>query len=152
MIEGEAQRDIASAIVAGKREPAMAEGTHHLHHVAGDGPLGVSRVICGRCRSYGAPVPAKIGTDDGETPLDEKRGDAMPGGRGAGVAMQQHYRRPFPAMANKDRSLIDPNPRCFETLEQGPNLPPSHTRPCRRSAYTDERSTGPAFLLPPRAP
>ncbi|GGS94080.1 hypothetical protein GCM10010206_65950 [Streptomyces cinerochromogenes] len=127
MIEGKTQRDTTSSVVPGEREPGMTEGAHHLDHVTSDGPLGVPRVVCGMRRTPGPAVSPQVGTDHGETASDEERGNAMPGRRCPGMAVQQHHRRPFPTVANENRCFIDLDPPSLKALEQGPDLPPSLT-------------------------
>jgi hypothetical protein len=79
----------------------------------------------------GPAVTPEIGTDHGETALDQERGDAMPGPGCPGMAMEQHHRRPFPAVAIENRCFIDLNPLGLKALEHGPNLPPSFVHPPR---------------------
>ncbi|GDY70873.1 hypothetical protein SAV31267_003580 [Streptomyces avermitilis] len=51
------------------------------------------------------------------------------------MAVQQHHRRPFSAVANENRCFIDLNPPGLKVLEQDPNLQPSLTpRPLHLSA------------------
>ena len=105
MIQREPQFHIAAAVVPDDREPIVAEGVHDREHVAGNGTLGVGAMIGRRCGSARAPVAAQVGAHDRVTTCNELRCDAMPGGRGAWVTVQQQHRRPAATVADEDLRL-----------------------------------------------
>lgn len=140
VIESEAQRDRAPAVVPGECEPAVPQRTHHRHRVVRDGALGVPGVVGRGCRTARTTVPPQVGADDREAALDESGRDAMPGrGSPRMTVLQQQHRRAPPAIADENGCLSDVNRIGFEVLEHRPNI--SHEQ-CLPSAFGRSAASG----------
>jgi hypothetical protein len=86
VVQREPQGDVGAAVVPRDREALVAQRAHQGDHVPRHRPLGGLRVIGARRRRGRLAVAAEVGADD-RVVAGEQRGDAVPGGVRAGVAV-----------------------------------------------------------------
>jgi hypothetical protein len=122
MIEGQAVRDAAAAVVPGEPEAGKAERAHELDHVLGRGPLAIGCVLRARGRLAAVAIAAQIGAHHGAT-LGEHGRDAVPHGMGLGIAVQKQERRSRAADPRPDRGRARRDVAKVEALEHA--CPPS---------------------------
>lgn len=107
MVHRQPEGRVAAAVVPDEVEPLVPEPTHESQDVGRHRALRRLGVVGpGRGRRRAA-VPAQVGHDDRAPPLGEQRRDPVPGGAGARVAVEQHDRRPLPAVTDVDARLAD---------------------------------------------
>lgn len=77
-VEGQPERDGATAVVARRTEAVVAELSHDGRHVAGNGSLAMGGVVGRRLRAAGLAVAAQIGAYHREACRHEQRRHPVP--------------------------------------------------------------------------
>ena len=115
-------RDVAAPVMAGDREPVVAQRPHQCDAVARHRALRV-RLVVGRGRRLRRfPVAPQVGADH-RVAFSQQRRDAMPGDMRARMAVQEHHGRPRPAVADPEHRLPDVDPLEREAFEHAGVLP-----------------------------
>ncbi len=102
MVEGHAEGDARTSIVAGHRKAFEAELPHHVDHILAHGTERVGGMVLAAVRLGAVAVAAKIGRDDREA-LRKLRCDTVPTDVGQRIAVDQEERRAGAAY----RGMID---------------------------------------------
>jgi hypothetical protein len=117
VVHGGTERGHRTAIVAGHREPVMAQLRHQADHVESHGAL--ARLgVAGLVRRERRPaVPPKIRSHH-EVVSGKAGRNAVPGRVGPGMAVQQHDRGARAAVPDPQRHLADMDAIQLKILEQ----------------------------------
>jgi hypothetical protein len=141
VVEREAVRDAAAAIVAANEEPVVAEAAHEVAYIERHRALAVRRVIGGTFGFVRVAVAAQIRHHEGIATL-QSLGYGMPNRVRLRKPVQQQQRRSTGArrgiIAKVERDAVDAP--AFEEKVRGKEL--GHAEPCFRgsSANTSPRS------------
>jgi len=142
MVHGEAERDVATAVVADHREPLHAQRRHQRHDVGGHRPFAGLRMVRAGSRRARPAVAAQVRTHNAEPGFNQLRRHPIPGGVRSRMPMQQHHRRAAPTYPNpKPHIGGDVHHLQTETLEHQPIIADDAHRPeCEQSAVKPVRA------------
>ncbi len=116
MVEHQAMRDAATAVVTDELEPRKSQRRHQLDLIERHRPLGIGGVGDVRWRLTAGTVTAQIAADDGE-PLGQPSGDLVPDDMRLRIAVEKQHRRAAAADARMDRRLAGWNVVRRKSLE-----------------------------------
>jgi hypothetical protein len=132
VVQGQAQRHVAAAVVPGDGETLMSQVVHETHEVLRHGPLGLLGVVGAHRHRAGGAVAAHVRAHHREPVVHQERGDPVPRGPGARMTVHQQYRRPLTPVPHTKTDLAHLDPLVRETLEHDRDIP---RRACARTSY-----------------